>query len=182
MDAIDLLTRDHERLDGLLDRFAVQADREERTEALRSVVRELSIHLAIEDRILYRAVRDAFPDGEELADDLLERHKDLEQALAAYQELEPSEEDGRVRKLREGARRHISDEEREVFPKVREHVPQDRLEKLGDELERARADAATRPHPRTSREVLASRAVGPVAGMVDRVRDATREAMEDRGE
>jgi hypothetical protein len=66
---------------------------------------------------------------------------------------------------------HVSDEEGEQFPQLRQHVPQSQLVELKGKVETAKAAAPTRPHPLSPNAELFHKTVGPGVGMVDRLRD-----------
>jgi hypothetical protein len=76
-------------------------------------------------------------------------------------------------RLRDGVLKHARSEERFEFMKLREHADPDLLRSMAAAVKAAEAVAPTRPHPgvETAAENLA---VGPLAAVVDRVRDAIR--------
>ena len=60
MDAIELLTRDHRHVEELFGQFRSGSDEERRASA-EGIIRELSIHAAIEEELFYPAVRKQMP-------------------------------------------------------------------------------------------------------------------------
>ncbi|WP_336621267.1 hypothetical protein [Streptomyces sp. DH10] len=71
---------------------------------------------------------------------------------------------------------HAASEEQHEFPRLRENAGAQQLAMLATAARAAEAMAPTRPHPgaETAAENVA---VGPVAALVDRTRDAVRKAM-----
>jgi hypothetical protein len=51
--------------------------------------------------------------------------------------------------LMESVRHHVKEEERDLFPMVRKTMTRAELDDLGHQLAAAKADAPTRPHPRS---------------------------------
>lgn len=72
---------------------------------------------------------------------------------------------------------HAGHEEREEFPPVRAQEDWDRLVSMGTALRAAEKTAPTHPHPSTAGAPAAQWTVGPFASLVDRARDAIKNAM-----
>jgi hypothetical protein len=70
--------------------------------------------------------------------------------------------------------------ETEEHPRIRAAVDAERLRKLAPVYRVAESTAPTRPHPYGPTSALGNLAVGPVVAIMDRARDAIREAMADR--
>jgi hypothetical protein len=71
---------------------------------------------------------------------------------------------------------HAEHEEREEFPVVRDREDQDKLVAMGKTLQAAEKIAPTHPHPPTAGSPTAQWTVGPFASLVDRARDALKNA------
>jgi hypothetical protein len=69
---------------------------------------------------------------------------------------------------------HAEHEESEEFPRVRGARSEEQLETLGRRLRSAEKIAPTHPHPSIAGSTMAQWTVGPIASIVDRVRDAVR--------
>jgi hypothetical protein len=61
---------------------------------------------------------------------------------------------------------------------VAEKETAERLEQMGKAYEAAKKMAPTRPHPSTPNTPMANMLVGPFAAVVDRARDAVRDALQ----
>jgi hypothetical protein len=67
---------------------------------------------------------------------------------------------------------HVAEEQGVMFPHMREVFGHEELVELGDKVESVKKIAPTRPHPSTPNEPGIRKAVGPVVGLFDRMRDA----------
>ncbi|PZR79689.1 MAG: cation-binding protein [Candidatus Aeolococcus gillhamiae] len=149
MDAIELLIEDHRTVKDLFGRF----DRSVRSQTLRrladQIVRELSVHAAIEEAKLYPIVRKELDGGEFLYTKSREEHQQMDVILADLDEgLEEAHTPAfaaHIASLRREVERHVEEEERRIFPLLRRAISETRLDRLGMELKRAKAVAPTRP-------------------------------------
>jgi hypothetical protein len=69
-------------------------------------------------------------------------------------------------------RSHVTDEEENLFPRLRAACPAEALDTLGDKVRQAKKLAPTRPHPSAPDKPPANKLLAPGAGLVDRLRDA----------
>jgi hemerythrin superfamily protein len=146
VDAISLLTQDHRTVDELFDRFEQSSAADERGELVATMIEELSVHAAIEERELYPVMRRVFSE-EELVEEAEHEHAEAKAVLAVLAQLTPGDEHfgPLVAELIADVRHHVEDEENELFPKLREAVSDDELDELGQRLEQAKQDAPTKP-------------------------------------
>jgi hemerythrin superfamily protein len=174
VNAVELLTNDHRTVDKLFDRYLGSGDAKEKKGIVEEVIRELSIHASIEEQVLYPGIRGVLPDGDSLADEAINEHKEVKELLADLDRMDASDSefDTKVRRVIQDVRHHADEEEREMFPKLRSAVPKKRLDEMGRAMERAKKAAPTRPHPHAPARPPGNLVAGPVAAVVDRVRDA----------
>lgn len=183
MDAITYLVKKHREMEDLLDELEEARGSDRRGELLRDVTAELARHMAIEERVLFPAIREELaPANPELfsADVLeaLEEHHVLKLLLDELGDMDPSDErfPAKAEVLSETVEHHHDEEEDDLFPALRERWNADRLEELGTELREAEAVAPTRPHPKLPDEgrfvALAQRFAASIDAARDRVRDA----------
>jgi hypothetical protein len=126
-----------------------------------------------EEMYVYPAMRDHLPDGDEAVEHDTQEHKELEKLM---KRLEGADAAGAefmdiVGQIREVLDDHVSDEEDEQFPKLRAHIPAEKLVELKGKVETAKKLAPTRPHPMAPNAELFHKMVGPGVGLVDRLRD-----------
>jgi len=143
MDAIALLTADHDEVRALFEQFrqAHEAEDSDRMKELQQqIFTELETHTRIEEEIFYPAVRQA--DEEELGETVDEGVQEHHVVKVLMREIESvSGEDTFVAKMKvlmENVEHHAEEEETDMFPDVREKMDQARLEELGAELEAAK--------------------------------------------
>ncbi|HLF41149.1 MAG TPA: hemerythrin domain-containing protein [Acidimicrobiia bacterium] len=183
MDAIMLLKKDHKTVEELFKRFEKTGPRayKGKQEIVERIVKELAVHAAIEEAVLYPAIRQAIDDKkiDDLVLESLEEHHIVKWTLSELDGMDPEHEryDAKVTVLMESVRHHVEEEEQELFPKVAKAFGKPRLEELGEALEAAKKTAPTRPHPRLPDEPPGNILGAPGAAMMDKARDAGRKVV-----
>lgn len=144
MNAIDLLTDDHDTVRDLFAKFrsAKEADDSAEMRTLQQqIFEEIETHSRIEEDVFYPAARDAGDD--ELTEMVAEGVQEHHVVKVLMREVEAlSDEEVFVAKmtvLMENVEHHAEEEENELFPKVRTALSEERLDQLGAELEAAKA-------------------------------------------
>lgn len=178
MDALELISADHQKVRDLFDRFEQATDPQVRTEIMHAVVHELAVHGEIEEAIFYPELRKALPDGDELVDESVEEHVEMKETLNALDGMTAGDDgfDERMGQLMGEVRHHMQEEEDEIFPKVRDAIGNHNLREMGGRMERAKLVVPTRPHPHAPTGPVGKAVTGPPVALVDRVRDAVRRA------
>jgi hemerythrin superfamily protein len=175
MDAIDLLTKDHRAVEQLFGEFR-SGDDDARKSSAESIVRELSIHAAIEEELLYPAVRKRIPDCDSLVDHSIDEHQEVKELLATLDGMidktHTKDFAGRMERLEKAVSEHVEEEEGKLFPSVREAFTKTALNDLGTAMNKAKSMAPTRPHASTPAHPAVHATVGKAAAVVDRMRDA----------
>lgn len=175
-DAVTLLTQDHRTVEALFRRFerAAAEDHALKRELVDEIIKELSVHAGIEEQILYPHIREHVPGGEELASEGLEEHQEAKELLQQLEQMDGQDPQFATvaGKLIADVRHHVEEEEGEFFPALQQAAGPERLADLGKKLEAAKSLAPTRPHPEAPSTPPGNLAAGPVAGVVDRARDA----------
>lgn len=146
LNAIDLLTRDHEVVRDLLSDLSETTDRatKRRQDLLEKIGRELRVHAKIEEEIFYPALRDAARNKEQqkLVHEALEEHRAVEELVLP--DLEKTKVDtvqfgGRAKVLKDLVEHHAEEEEQEMFEQARELLSEEELQELGARMQ-ARKD------------------------------------------
>jgi hemerythrin superfamily protein len=144
MDALTLLTADHNRVRGLFARFQTAEEGDDTTqmaELASKIMTELDVHTQIEEEIFYPAVNGA---DEQLHDDVaegLEEHHVAKTLMAEIKTLTP-DDDAWVAKMKvliESVEHHAGEEEEELFPETRKAFDTATLEEIGNRLEALKA-------------------------------------------
>jgi hemerythrin superfamily protein len=178
MDAISVLKDDHKLVKRLFREFDGTTDRAVKTRERLSgrIVKELSVHAAIEEEILYPRLRDAVRNGDKLADHALDEHQQAKELLARIDGMRGDDPElaATMGELAQAITAHVEEEEGEIFKQLREAVGRDELTEWGGELQAAKKTAPTRPHPHAPGRPPANVLVGAVAGVLDRARDLVR--------
>jgi hemerythrin superfamily protein len=144
MNALDLLIADHNRVRGLFARFqAAVADDDTDTmaELAATIAEELHVHTTIEEDVFYPAVHDTDDEISSTVDEGLEEHHVVDVLLDEVAQLEPGSDQwiAKMKVIIENVEHHAEEEETELFPPLRNELPADRLQTLGDELESKKA-------------------------------------------
>lgn len=172
MDIITQLEADHRRVEALFDQLVAAAPAARRP-LLNELVAMLSIHASLEEQILYPAVQVAVPTGDELVADSLADHQEVKVELVALDKMTGEEEDfvERIEELSNDIAEHVTEEEETVFALLQEHLDEQTLTELGEQMEAMRAGAPTRPHPNAPNEMPGAMIAAPLAAILDRIRD-----------
>jgi len=173
---IDALRRDHDEVRALFDRLQA-ASGKQRRELFQQLVGELVRHEVAEEEIL-RPVskRDA---GAAIANARIKEESQAEALLKEMEKLDPGSAEflSKLARLQREVERHAEAEETKEFPRVAAKETTERLERMGRAYEAAKLATPTRPHPATPNTPVANMLVGPFAAVIDRARDAVREAL-----
>lgn len=140
MDALSLLTADHNRVRGLFARFEAAQEAEDvdaMAELAAQCVRELQVHTTIEEEIFYPGVKDTDEEISDLVDEGVQEHHVVDVLMEEMQALEPGTDEwvAKFTVLMENVEHHAEEEESELFPPLRSKLSAERLEQLADELE-----------------------------------------------
>lgn len=173
MDIIDVLTKDHREVNQMFGRFQRANKPETLDEIAKEIIRELSIHAAIEEQFVYPLIRRKVDDGDGLADHAIDEHQEVKELLDKLEKMEPTQKQftQTMEKLIESVREHVAEEEGEVLPKLREATTADLRGKVGELAGKAKSVVPTHPHPMVPGTATAQLLAGPWASLVDRIRD-----------
>ncbi|WP_433145848.1 hemerythrin domain-containing protein [Actinomadura nitritigenes] len=147
--------------------------RRRRAAMVERLIIEESKHEAVEEEYFWPAVRELVEDGDRLADHAVEQEQSAKEALDELMRLEAGDRrfEELLANLITDGRAHIAYEETTVWPALRRVIGDERAERLGERLERAKRLAPTRPHPHTPPKPGVLKTAGPAVAAADRVRD-----------
>ena len=123
-DAIAMLKADHEKVRDLFKQFEELMEEEgseKQKEALaRQVCNELKLHTQLEEEIFYPAVRAAI-DDDDLMDEAAVEHEGAKELIEQIESMRAGDDlyDAKVVVLSEQIDHHATEEEDEMFPKVK---------------------------------------------------------------
>lgn len=176
LDVVDLLLVQHARVEELFLLVAGTTGEARRT-AFDDLVRMLAVHETAEEMVVHPLARQAFDGGDAVIEDRLAEERRAKEMLATLVEggVDADGFDEGLLVLRQAVLTHARYEERYEFPRLRQHVPAERLRKAAKAVRAAETVAPTRPHP-GAESATANLALGGPLAIVDRVRDAVGRA------
>jgi hemerythrin superfamily protein len=177
-DVIEILTQDHREVEALFTELEAllgatgEAELDRRKDLVDQVTIELVRHAVAEETQVYPRVQEKV--SAEEAERAKQEHAEAERTLKRLDDLDPGDPafDAALGTLMREIREHVTEEEGQMFPHMRQVFSPDDLIEMGREVESFKKIAPTRPHPATPNEPAARKLVGPVAGLFDRLRDA----------
>jgi hemerythrin superfamily protein len=174
-DAIDVIEADHRAVEQLFRQLTSSTSAEERQRIGEQIICDLSIHAAVEEQLLYPRARHLLH-NDKLVDHAIDEHSQLKRVLDDLDGQSPDDA-GFVSGFAEAQRRveeHVGEEERDLLPRLRGAATSSELRKLGEHIQTAKKAAPTHPHPHAPSKPPFNMVLGPIAGLVDKVRDAAR--------
>ena len=135
IDALELLTQQHDEVDELIAEIEDSDDGEEKLGLFQELADKLAAHSAIEEKLFYPSVMT--DDTESQLLEATEEHLAVKRVLADMLAMEPTDDrfDAKLSVLKEEVRHHARDEEEgKLFPKLRKMFSKDELAGMGNEL------------------------------------------------
>ena len=122
-DVIQLLRDDHKLVRSLFALYA-KARNGEKPQIAHRIIRELTVHAAVEERVVYPAFRSVFKDPQVMYE-AVEEHHLMQVLLEKLNRFRPGPGsttfDARFHVLRDLVKRHVDEEESHIFPKAEAH-------------------------------------------------------------
>jgi len=144
MDALRLLTDDHDKMRKLLDELETTTERgvKTREELFSKIKGELTIHEIIEEEIFYPALKE-HPKAKDIVLEGYEEHHVVDTVMAELEDLPVDDESwgAKAKVMKENVEHHMEEEEGEMFQKARQVFDRDELEALGTRMERRKTEA-----------------------------------------
>jgi hemerythrin superfamily protein len=174
--ATTFIKRQHDQIRELFDAVE-KAPAEERAEAFKPLVRLLAVHETAEEMVIY-PVASKGEAGKEIVEQRKAEEDAAKKELVEIEKLDPESAEfaNRLSAFRTMVFEHAEAEELEVFPLLTEVTDTEGLRMMTAKLEVAEAMAPTHPHKTAPESRMGNLVMGPFVAMVDRVRDAIRDA------
>ena len=180
MDAIELLKKDHQEVTKLFQRYRDGGSGREAV--VDKICTELEVHSQVEEELFYPAVRaTGDEDLDRQVDESLWEHQRVKQQVSALRAgPEQTEMEGMVANLERDVEHHVTEEEGEMFPRVRELMDGRKRSDLGRRMQerkqallggrpaRARPSAAARKVPTRRTRARTTRRQGKAKGTASR--------------
>ncbi|WP_250292183.1 hemerythrin domain-containing protein [Streptomyces atroolivaceus] len=176
-DVVAMLMRQHGEIRNLFDEVETTTG-EERKDAFRRLVRMLAVHETAEEEVVHPFARKAFGDAGQVVADRLEEERLAKEKLSALEDMDTDDAAflPALLELRVDVMEHARSEERYEFAHLRRSADPERLVTMANAVRAAEAMAPTHPHPGVESGAK-NMALGPMAAVMDRTRDAVRKAM-----
>lgn len=136
LNAIQLLTADHEKVSKIFEQYKKIKDKgsdDEKRSLVKQVCNELTVHAQIEEEIFYPAMR-AVQGAEDLLDEAKVEHTSIKKLVCDLDFMNPGDQlyDAKFTVLAEYVTHHVKEEQGEIFPKAKKSRMD--LDQLGEEL------------------------------------------------
>lgn len=174
-DMVSVLVTDHAEMKQYFQQLEAATDPEERRDIADKLTAEVARHSVAEEMFLYPAARKVLPNGDELIDEELEEHSEVEELLKRWEGMKGDDPEfmSLFAQIRDGLLHHIDEEEEpKLFPEMQSALSQEEQEDLGAKITKAKKLAPTRPHPSAPDSPPGNIVLGVPTGIMDRIRDA----------
>ena len=177
-DVVDLLSADHrefERIFQQLEGLRGATD-EESVRRKRELVDEVTIglvkHSVAEETQVYPRVEKEVDESQ--AEHAKHEHAEAEESMKALERMDADDPhfDGAVASLIQQIRHHVEEEESRMFADLRARFSREQLVEMAEKVESVKKFAPTRAHPMTPNDAGVRAVAGPVASLLDHLRDA----------
>jgi hemerythrin superfamily protein len=179
-DVVSLLKTQH---DEIRERFTrvLASTGDDRQQAFGELVRLLVVHETAEEEVVHPYARRTLEGGQRIVGDRLKEEAEATRMLDRLENADPNAPDflEELITLRDEVLAHAAAEEQYEFAPLHQETDRDRLEKMARAVKAAEALAPTHPHPMSAGSPAKNLALGPLATVADRTRDAVRKAMGD---
>jgi len=137
MDALQLLTKDHDHVKKMLEELDDTTERaiKTREQTFAKLESELEVHEAIEEEIFYPALKE-HSKTRDIALEGYEEHHVVDTVIAEMGDVPVSDETwtAKFAVMKENLEHHIEEEEQDMFPKARKVFDQQELDQLGERM------------------------------------------------
>ncbi len=140
MDIYQYITRDHEKVDGLMEQVLKSETAGQREALFLEIKEELIVHAESEERTFYKAIDDAT--NKEAVEEDLEHgeheHEEIEKQLDKVSNT-PIESDEWLevfKELKHAVDHHVEEEESDIFKRAKQYLTAEQAEVLVTEMEK----------------------------------------------
>jgi hemerythrin-like domain-containing protein len=136
-DPIAILKKDHREAEAMLKQLADSKPGSTRRRVTEKVSTALALHMEIEERLVYPLVAERVGDEEEQEAET--EHQLARAGVSKMNELVDQPGFGAaVAIVTAGIKHHVKEEEKEIFPTLKQNLDRDELARLGDEVAAAK--------------------------------------------
>ena len=139
MNALDLLIADHNRVRGLFAKFkeaTEKSDTSTMSDVALKIFEDLEVHTTIEEEFFYPGVRDTTEEIGEVVDEGVQEHHVVKLLMAETKQMEDGSDEwvAKMTVLMENVEHHAEEEEKEMFPPLRNKIPTE-LDAMAEQME-----------------------------------------------
>ena len=140
--AIELLKADHDKVQEMFDKVKASPNRDHR-ELFKKIKLELDTHAHIEETIFYpHLLKKGDKEIKKIVREGIQEHAQVKMFLYSLSRMTNGKSENFKAKLQvliEDVEHHVKEEENDLFPKVKDQIPSDKLEELGGNMEAEKA-------------------------------------------
>ena len=172
-DVIELLEHDHREVEQMFTEFEQAGAPADRRAIVDKIIIELVRHSEAEEQAVYPFIRKQIDNGDQLVEHEIQEHSEAEHIMKELDGMDPNDPQFGVlmQQLMTSIKKHIGEEENDVFPKFRAAVSQSELDKLGKTVQALKKIGPTHPHPMAPDHPPFNALLAPGAALIDRARD-----------
>ena len=172
-DVVRVLLEQHARIRDLFAEVTSETG-EHKKQAFDELRGLLAVHETAEEMVLRPVTKRVDDRGGKVADARNQEESEANKVLKDLESLdvESAEFDAKLAEFEKAVDSHAEAEESEEFPLILDSCDEDERQTMGSHMLAAEKIAPTHPHPSTAGSTPAQFAVGPIASLIDRTRDA----------
>ncbi|MCW6049652.1 hemerythrin domain-containing protein [Lyngbya sp. CCAP 1446/10] len=137
MNIAEIITMDHRKVDTIFMEIEKTDDPQKLQEFFGQLYKDLSVHAAAEEQVVYPAVRSYYTDTQALYNEQAE----MKQMLAKIKALNPSSSDfkAQIQQLKAAVQAHVKEEENDMFPQIRRNFSEAQMEQMATQFKAAKS-------------------------------------------
>lgn len=115
---IQLLKKDHSKVEELLSACINTNDPKEAAEILKKIIEELDAHMKVEEELFYPLVSSVSEDGERMVKHSKREHQEIKELFGELSGVEEMNEDDfeNIKRIKMMKNDHVREEEQKMFP------------------------------------------------------------------
>ncbi|HBB30553.1 MAG TPA: DNA nickase [Cyanobacteria bacterium UBA8803] len=137
MNIVELIQTEHRKVDTLFMEIEQAKDPQKIQEFFGQLYKDLSAHAEAEQEVVYPALRNFYPETQELYDE----HSEVKQMLEQMKSMNPgtSEFKSQVEQLKKAVQDHVREEENDALPKLRQNMSEQQMEQISSQFKEAKS-------------------------------------------
>ncbi|MFN7927965.1 MAG: hemerythrin domain-containing protein [Blastocatellia bacterium] len=153
MDALNQLIQDHRKVAELFEQFEATENEQECQRIFQQIHQELEVHTQLEETALYPALQQ-YEELKDITLEAIEEHRQVKTLLREVSNLTKGSEkmQAKVKVMQENIEHHVKEEEKEMFPLIRQAIPSEDLLRIGQDLQQKRTELQKTAKAQSSRK------------------------------